>query len=168
VLDGQRTEQARKLIELCRANGLMIGTAESCTGGLLAACLTALPGSSHVFDRGFVTYSNGAKAEMLGVDPGLIEMHGAVSREVAAAMVEGVLNRAPVDIAVSVTGIAGPGGGSSEKPVGLVFIGWGRRADGEEGISVERCVFGEAGRSVVRDRTLAVALDRLQQLARRN
>ncbi|MFP4536960.1 MAG: CinA family protein [Dichotomicrobium sp.] len=166
MLSGERVEQARKLIEACRERGLTIGTAESCTGGLVAACLTAVPRSSAVFERGFVTYSNEAKAEMLGVDPGLIEAHGAVSREVAAAMAEGVLNRAPVDLAISITGVAGPGGGSAEKPVGLVFIGAGRRLDaGDTSIEVERYEFGEIGRSVVRDQTVRAALETLSKRA---
>ena len=165
MLDGQRTEQARGLIELCKERGLMIGTAESCTGGLLSACITAVPGSSSVFERGFVTYANAAKMEMLGVDADLLAAHGAVSEPVARAMAEGVLARAPVDLAVSITGVAGPGGGSAEKPVGLVLIGSGRKAgDGLE-ISVERCEFGDAGRNVVRERTVAEALDLLTKLA---
>jgi len=165
MLDDQRSEQARKLLELCKARALMVGAAESCTGGLLAACLTAVPGSSAVFERGFVTYANEAKMEMLGVDADLLAAHGAVSEPVARAMAEGVLARAPVDLAVSITGVAGPGGGSAEKPVGLVFIGSGRKtADGPE-ISVERCEFGDVGRNVVRECTVATALDLLMQLA---
>lgn len=161
MLNGEIMEQARKLIERCHAAGVMIGTAESCTGGLLSAYLTAVPGSSAVFERGFVTYSNAAKTEMLGVDPGLIDRHGAVSHEVADAMAQGVLTRAPVDLAVSITGVAGPGGGSVEKPVGLVFIGDGRKtADGAD-ISVDRHTFGDCGRNVVRERTVAAALEML-------
>ncbi len=166
MLDGRLSEQARVLIELCRERGLLIGTAESCTGGLLSACLTAVPGSSSVFERGFVTYANAAKVEMLGVDADLLAAHGAVSEPVARAMAAGVLARAPVNLAVSITGIAGPGGGSAEKPVGLVFIGFGRKtADGLE-VFVERCEFGNVGRNVVREHTVATALDRLIQLAR--
>ena len=161
MLNGEIMEQARKLIERCHAAGVMIGTAESCTGGLLSAYLTAVPGSSAAFERGFVTYSNAAKAEMLGVDPELIDTHGAVSHEVAGAMTAGVLTRAPVDLAASITGVAGPGGGSAEKPVGLVFIGGGRKtAEGAE-ISVARYTFGDCGRNVVRERTVAAALEML-------
>ncbi len=164
MLDGQRTEQARKLIEACKVRGLTIGTAESCTGGLVAACLTAVPGSSSVFERGFVTYANAAKMEMLGVDAELLAAHGAVSEPVARAMAQGVLARAPVDLAVSITGVAGPGGGSAEKPVGLVFIGGGRRTGEGREIRVERCEFGDVGRNVVRERTVAEALDLLAGL----
>ena len=100
----------------------MLATAESCTGGLIAAALTAIAGSSDVVDRGFVTYSNAAKREMLGVSAGLLERHGAVSEEVARAMAEGALARSGATVTVAVTGIAGPGGGSAEKPVGLVWL----------------------------------------------
>jgi len=165
MLDGQRTEQARGLIELCKERGLMIGTAESCTGGLLSACLTAVPGSSSVFERGFVTYANQAKTEMLGVGADLLAAHGAVSEPVARAMAEGVLARAPVDLAVSITGVAGPGGGSAEKPVGLVFIGYARKTQTGPQVMVERCEFGEVGRNVIREQTVARALDLLIRLA---
>ena len=111
------------MLAAARARGLRIATAESCTGGLVAGALTAIAGSSDVFDRGFVTYSNEAKAEMLGVDPRLIETHGAVSPETAEAMAKGALAHARADIVVAVTGIAGPGGGSAQKPVGLVYFG---------------------------------------------
>jgi len=166
MLDGRLSEQARGLIELCKERALMIGTAESCTGGLLSACLTAVPGSSSVFERGFITYANDAKIEMLGVDADLLAADGAVSETVARAMAEGVLARAPVDLAVSITGVAGPGGGSADKPVGLVFIGSGRKSAAGPDVVVERCEFGNAGRGVVRERTVAVALERLTQLAR--
>lgn len=114
--------QAENLLDLCRNLNLMLTTAESCTGGLLAACLTAIPGSSDVFDRGFVTYTNDAKFEMLGVEPTLVAVHGAVSEDVACAMAEGALAHASADVAVATTGIAGPGGGTAMKPVGLVHI----------------------------------------------
>jgi len=165
MLDGQLTERARKLVELCKERALTIGTAESCTGGLLSACITAVPGSSSVFERGFVTYANAAKMEMLGVDADLLAAHGAVSEPVARAMAEGVLARAPVDMAVSITGVAGPGGGSVEKPVGLVFIGSGHRSAEGVAINAERSEFGDVGRNVVRERTVAAALDRLSWLA---
>jgi nicotinamide-nucleotide amidase len=115
--------QAEALLAACRARGITLATAESCTGGLIAAALTAIAGSSDVFERGFVTYSNAAKHEMIGVPMPLIQSHGAVSEEVARAMAEGALSRSRATIAISVTGVAGPGGGSVEKPVGLVCFG---------------------------------------------
>ncbi len=114
---------AAQVLDQLRARGLMVATAESCTGGLIAAALTEVPGSSDVVDRGFVTYSNAAKSEMLGVDPVVIAAHGAVSGEVAAAMAAGALHRSGATVAVAVTGVAGPGGGSLEKPVGTVWFG---------------------------------------------
>ena len=108
-------------------SGLKLATAESCTGGLIAAILTEVPGSSDVFERGFVTYSNEAKTELLGVPAELIEKHGAVSEEVARAMASGALGHSRADIAVAVTGVAGPGGGTTAKPVGLVHLAAARR-----------------------------------------
>lgn len=110
-----------------RARGLVAATAESCTGGMIAARLTDLAGSSAWFDRGCVTYSNAAKTELLGVAPGLISAHGAVSREVAEAMARGLLDRADVQVVVAATGIAGPGGAVAGKPVGTVWLAWGLR-----------------------------------------
>ncbi len=118
---------AARLVMMCRARGVTVATAESCTGGMIAAAITAIPGSSAVLDRGFVTYSNAAKTEMLGVPEGLIAAVGAVSEAVAARMAEGAKKRAGVEIAVSVTGIAGPDGGSEEKPVGTVWFGLANR-----------------------------------------
>jgi nicotinamide-nucleotide amidase len=120
-------EQAADLLTACRARGLMLATAESCTGGLIAAALTAIAGSSDVVDRGFVTYSNEAKSELVGVPTQLLAAHGAVSEPVARAMAEGALARSRAGLAISVTGVAGPGGGSAEKPVGLVWFGLARR-----------------------------------------
>ena len=120
-------DEAAALLDACRADGVLLATAESCTGGLIAAALTAIAGSSDVMDRGVVTYSNEAKTELVGVPPRVIEAHGAVSAEVAAAMAEGALARSRAAIAVSVTGVAGPGGGSADKPVGLVWFGLARR-----------------------------------------
>jgi nicotinamide-nucleotide amidase len=120
-------DQAAGVLERCRERGLRLATAESCTGGLIAGCLTEIAGSSEVLDRGFVTYSNAAKAEVLGVPQALLEAHGAVSEAVARAMAEGALARSAADIAIAVTGIAGPGGGSPEKPVGLVHFALARR-----------------------------------------
>lgn len=145
------------LLDLYRQNGLKIATAESCTGGLVAASLTAIAGSSDVFERGWVTYSNEAKSESLGVPMELIAEKGAVSSEVAEAMARGALRRARADVAVSITGIAGPGGGSPEKPVGLVFIGLARK-DGWS--QVERCVF-PGSRDSVRAHTVSRALAHL-------
>jgi nicotinamide-nucleotide amidase len=116
-----------------KQTGLMLATAESCTGGWLAQCITAVPGSSGWFDRGYVTYSNAAKTEMLGVEPGLIDRYGAVSEQVARAMAAGALRNSDADIAIAITGIAGPGGGSLEKPVGTVWIALQRR--GGDGVA---------------------------------
>jgi nicotinamide-nucleotide amidase len=144
-----------------RARGWRLATAESCTGGLLAAACTALAGSSDWFERGFVTYSNQAKTELLGVDPGLIQAHGAVSREVAEAMARGALRRAPVQLALSVTGIAGPGGAVPGKPVGTVWLGWGTAH------TVQTVCLQLAGdRAAVRAAAVAAALQRLLDSAR--
>jgi len=118
---------AETVLAACRGKGFTLATAESCTGGMVAAALTDIPGSSDVVDRGFVTYSDAAKSALLGVPPALIAAHGAVSREVAEAMAAGAVQRAPVDLAVAITGIAGPGGGSAAKPVGLVWFASARR-----------------------------------------
>ncbi|MGE4482650.1 CinA family protein [Acidocella sp.] len=114
---------AASLVALCRANGLRLATAESCTGGLVAGALTAIPGSSAIFTHGFVTYANEAKTQMLGVPEAMLAAHGAVSAPVAQAMAEGARTRAGADYAVSTTGIAGPDGGSPRKPVGTVWFG---------------------------------------------
>jgi nicotinamide-nucleotide amidase len=153
---------AENVLNLCRARGLHVATAESCTGGLVAAALTAIAGSSDVVERGFVAYSNEAKNELLGVLPATIAAHGAVSAETAAAMAAGAVARAPVDLAVSITGVAGPGGGSADKPVGLVHCGLARRG-GE--VRTERRVFaGE--RTAIRDAALRLALEMLESAAR--
>ena len=155
-------EAARALLDLCRAKALTIAAAESCTGGLLAATLTEIPGSSAVFDRGFVTYSNDAKTAMLGVPVELLATFGAVSRETAQAMASGALERAGVDLAVAITGIAGPGGGSRQKPVGLVHFAAASR-DGRLLARSRR--YGKIGRRRVRERSVADALALLQALA---
>jgi nicotinamide-nucleotide amidase len=160
-LDDHLIAQAAHLLEVCRAKGELIVTAESCTGGLVAAALTAVPGSSDVFDRGFVTYSNVAKSEMLGVPFWLIEKHGAVSEDVARAMAGGALTHSRAGLAVAVTGIAGPDGGSPEKPVGLVHFAAGR-PDGP--MHHERVVFGDLGRAEVRRRSVERALSLLRAL----
>jgi nicotinamide-nucleotide amidase len=142
------------LVEL-KARGLMLAAAESCTGGLIAAALTSHPGSSAAFERGFVTYSNEAKCELIGVPAALIAAHGAVSAEVARAMAEGALQASRADVAVSVTGVAGPDGGSAEKPVGLVHLAAARRG----GVTLhEEHRFGDIGRSEVREASVAAAL----------
>ncbi len=124
--DAMRAEAAALLVAL-RHEGVMVATAESCTGGLIAAALTEIAGSSDVVDRGFVTYSNASKTELLGVPAELIEAHGAVSEKVARAMAEGALARSDAGVTIAVTGVAGPGGGSPEKPVGTVWFGCARR-----------------------------------------
>ena len=152
---------AARVLELCRARGLTLATAESCTGGLIAAALTGIAGSSDVVERGFVTYSNAAKSELLGVPAALIASSGAVSGAVAAAMAEGALAHAPVDLAVSVTGIAGPGGATPGKPVGLVWFGLARRGAAAK---AERLVF-PGDRSAVRRAAVARALALLAEAA---
>jgi nicotinamide-nucleotide amidase len=126
MLPASTLDEAESLLAVCRSKGIMLATAESCTGGLIAAALTSIAGSSDVLDRGFVTYSNEAKNQMIGVPMPLIEAHGAVSEPVAAAMADGALARSRAAITVSVTGVAGPTGGSAEKPVGLVCFGLAR------------------------------------------
>jgi nicotinamide-nucleotide amidase len=154
---------SRALLDLCRGRKLTIATAESCTGGLVAAALTDIPGSSDVIDRGFVTYSNDAKRAMLGVKASTLDSFGAVSKETATQMAVGALERADVDLAVSITGIAGPGGATSGKPVGLVHFAVAAR-DGR--IVNRECRFGAIGRSQVRQRSVLEALRMLMELAR--
>jgi nicotinamide-nucleotide amidase len=154
-------EGASALLDAAKAEGLKIATAESCTGGLIAASLAAVPGASASLERGFVTYSNEAKTEMLGVPAELIAQHGAVSKPVAIAMAEGALGHSPADIAVAVTGIAGPDGGTAEKPVGLVHIAAARR-DGET-LHEERR-FGDIGRHEIQVQTVAAALDLMKRV----
>ncbi len=157
-----RRAAAAGLLELCRDRKLMLVTAESCTGGLVAAALTEIAGSSDVVERGFVTYSNEAKRELLGVPQALLDTHGAVSEPVARAMADGALARAPqAALAVAVTGIAGPGGATPGKPVGLVFIAAARRG-GET--RCERNVF-PGDRRAVREASVDHALALLQRLA---
>ncbi len=145
---------ARQVIEEAVARGLTIATAESCTGGLVAGALTAIAGSSAVIERGFVSYSNAAKTELLGVPAELIETHGAVSEPVARAMADGAVTRSPAQVAVSVTGVAGPGGGSADKPVGLVHFG----AVGPAGAIHVEHRFGNLGREAVRMASVRAAL----------
>ena len=140
-------------------NGWMLATAESCTGGLIAATSTDLAGSSNWFERGFVTYSNAAKTELLGVDAALIAEHGAVSEAVVRAMAAGALAHSRAQVAIAVTGIAGPGGGSTDKPVGTVWLGWAWPG----GVLTERCQFA-GDRAAVRAATVQHALQRLLRL----
>ena len=153
--------RAENLLAQARAKGFKIATAESCTGGLIAGLLTEIPGSSDVVERGFVTYSDKAKEEMLGVPSALIRQHGAVSEQVARVMAEGAIRNSTAQLSVAVTGIAGPGGGSDEKPVGLVHIAAARA--GEATLHRE-CRFGDIGRSTVRLKSVETALEMLQAL----
>lgn len=153
-------QHARELLARCEKQKKKLATAESCTGGMVAALLTAIPGCSHCFERGFVTYTNEAKHEMLGVPQGMLDTHGAVSEAVAKAMAEGAIRQSNADIAVSLTGIAGPEGGSEEKPVGLVWIGSARR--GQEA-TVARHIF-EGDRGAIRLQATLEALRCVEQL----
>ena len=155
TFDPTLLEAATKLLEAARARGLLIATAESCTGGLLAGALTAIAGSSDVFERGFVTYSNAAKVAELGVPETILARHGAVSAETARAMAEGALGHSLADVALAVTGVAGPGGGSADKPVGLVHIAAARRG---RATRHEELRLGDIGRSAVRIETVRRAL----------
>jgi nicotinamide-nucleotide amidase len=152
-------KQAEDLLAAARAKGLRIATAESCTGGLIAGLLTEIAGASDVFERGFVTYSNEAKEDLLDVPTDLIRGHGAVSLQVAMAMADGALKRSLAQIAVAVTGIAGPGGGSAEKPAGLVYIAVARLGGETEAREFR---FGDSGRESVRLTSVQAALDLLQ------
>ncbi len=140
------------------ARGLRVATAESCTGGLLAGAITSVAGSSDWFDRGFVTYSNDAKTELLGVPRALLETHGAVSEPVAASMAAGALAHSRADLGVAVTGIAGPGGGTPGKPVGMVCFAWARRGDGPPSVHTERLA---GDRAAVREASVRIALEGL-------
>jgi len=162
MIDDALRRTARRVLDLCRARGLQIATAESCTGGLVAAALTEIAGSSDVVDCGFVTYSNEAKQKLLGVPAVTLTRYGAVSRETAAAMAKGALKNSQADLAVAITGIAGPGGGSVRKPVGLVYFAAATR-DGRR--LARRRRFGKIGRLRVRLRSVAEALMLLEILA---
>ena len=153
----------RALAQALRAAGLKLATAESCTGGLIAAACTAVAGSSDWFERGFVTYSNQAKTEMLGVPAALIAAHGAVSAEVAQAMVEGALKHSRADLAVAVTGIAGPGGATPGKPVGTVWLAVARRGGGacSDGVTQTELLQLDGDRAAIRALTVQQALQRL-------
>ncbi len=153
--------KARAVIEAFQAKGLMLACAESCTGGLVAASLTAIAGSSAVVERGFVTYSNRSKTEMLGVPAALIDGHGAVSEAVARAMAQGAVAASHADVAVAITGIAGPGGGSADKPVGLIHFAATRRG----GITLHRREIFTGDREAVRTQAVLVALEMALALA---
>ena len=156
TLDTLTADLGRRMV----ARGWRIATAESCTGGLVAGAITRIAGSSDWFERGFVTYSNEAKLEMLGVPRELLERHGAVSEPVAVAMANGALRASRADCAVSITGIAGPGGGTPAKPVGMVCIGWAART----GVERVRTFQFEGDRAGVRNASVAAALTGLGQL----
>lgn len=150
---------AAEVLALCDAAGLMVATAESCTGGMVVAALTDIPGSSSVVERGFVTYSNEAKSELLGVPAAMIATHGAVSERVARAMAEGALAHSRAELAVSITGIAGPGGGSATKPEGLVHFACARKGSSTGHARIE---FGAIGRDRVRHASVIQALTMLK------
>ncbi|KAB1073155.1 CinA family protein [Methylobacterium planeticum] len=159
ITDSGLLARAEALVAAYAAAGLRIATAESCTGGLVASLITAVPGSSSVLERGFVTYSNAAKSEAIGVPADLIATHGAVSEPVARAMAQGALAASPCDVAIAITGIAGPGGGSAEKPVGLVHFGLA--ATGAPTRHLARR-YGDLGRAEIRTRAVADALGLLE------
>jgi nicotinamide-nucleotide amidase len=163
MIDPKLLAAAKHLLDLCRARGLQIATAESCTGGLVVGVLTGIAGASDVVERGFVVYSNAAKESMLGVPASTLKRHGAVSAETAIAMVTGALKNSEADISVSITGIAGPGGGTKQKPVGLVHFAAARR----HGKPIARHrLFGKIGRRRIRERSVAEALELLELVAR--
>ncbi len=155
MFDPETLALADAVLAACRARRWHLATAESCTGGLVAAALTAIAGASDVVERGFVTYSNAAKIELLGVPDETIAAHGAISPETAAAMARGAVARAGVDLAVSVTGVAGPGGGTPQKPVGLVYLGVATKAGAAR---VERRIF-PGDRGAVRRAAVQLALE---------
>lgn len=162
MIDAEIQELATRVLAACRARRWMVATAESCTGGLVAGALTEIAGSSDVVDRGFVTYSNAAKMELIGVPAATLEAHGAVSRQTAEAMAQGAMARAPVQLTVAITGVAGPGGGSAEKPVGLVHFA----AAAKDGRLIHREKrYGEIGRGAVRRASVIEALGMVLELA---
>jgi nicotinamide-nucleotide amidase len=161
VFDPETLALAEAVLAACRARRWRLATAESCTGGLVAAALTAIPDASEVVESAFVTYSNRAKMDSLGVPQDTIAEHGAVSAETAMAMARGAVARARVDLAVSVTGLAGPGGATPEKPLGLVYLGVATR----DGARVERRIFA-GDRTEIRRAALVAALEILQAEAK--
>jgi nicotinamide-nucleotide amidase len=162
MIDDALRDAAARVLDACRSRGLKVATAESCTGGLVAGALTEIPGSSDVVDGGFVAYSNAAKRRTLSVAAAILDQHGAVSRETAEAMAKGALAVSNADLAVAITGIAGPGGGSAAKPVGLVHFAAAAR-NGQHVHREKR--YGDIGRGAVRKEAVAEALAMLELLA---
>jgi nicotinamide-nucleotide amidase len=160
--DQAAIDAAQILLDICTRKKLTLATAESCTGGLVAAVISEIPGSSAVLDRGFVTYSNEAKQQMLGVTPATIDVYGAVSRECAEEMAKGALAHASVDLSVSITGIAGPTGAVPGKPIGLVFFCAASRSGR---VIAHDCKYGDIGRANVRHESVLQALAMLRELA---
>jgi nicotinamide-nucleotide amidase len=158
----QLSREAEEILNLYKQKGWMISTAESCTGGLIIGCLTEISGSSAVVDRGFVTYTNEAKNELLGVDEAALKSHGAVSETVARAMAEGALKRSRAQVSVAVTGVAGPGGGTAEKPVGLVHLACACQGGD---VAHREMRYGERSRQEIREATVATAFDMLKAAA---
>jgi nicotinamide-nucleotide amidase len=165
IMSDELHAAASAVLEACRARGLKIATAESCTGGLVAGALTDVAGSSDVVDRGFVTYSNAAKQQMLGVPADILRDHGAVSRQTAEAMARGALGKANADLVVAITGIAGPGGGGPDKPVGLVHFAAASRGSK---LTYAEKRYGDIGRAEVRHKSVLQALAMLKDLADRS
>ncbi|HLA20189.1 MAG TPA: CinA family protein [Pseudolabrys sp.] len=160
MIDDELRAKATKILDACRRRKLKLALAESCTGGLIGAALTEIPGSSDVVDRGYVTYSNEAKAAMLGVPTETLRQFGAVSAETVRAMAEGALAKSGADVTVAVTGIAGPGGGSGDKPVGLVHF-----AAAHAGRTLHKEIrFGDLGRGEIRRRSVLAAIELLNEL----
>jgi nicotinamide-nucleotide amidase len=165
MMDEELRAAVTAVLEACRARGLKVATAESCTGGLVAGALTEIAGSSDVVDRGFVTYSNEAKQQMLAVAPETMNKHGAVSRQTAEAMARGAISHSNADLAVAITGIAGPGGGSADKPVGLVHFAAAARTGA---LTHREMHYGDIGRSEVRHKSVLQALAMLKELAEKS
>lgn len=162
MIDRKLRQASEQLLDLCRTRGLRIATAESCTGGLVAGALTEIAGASDVVERGFVVYSNEAKQDMLGVSSATLRRYGAVSAETAAAMAVGALKNSRADLTVAITGIAGPGGGTKQKPVGLVHFA-AASCDGRR--LARRKLYGKIGRRRVRERSVLEAIELLRMLA---
>lgn len=160
--DQTAVDAAKTLLEICSRKKLTLATAESCTGGMVAAAISEIPGSSAVFDRGFVTYSNESKQQMLGVTPATIDVYGAVSTECAEEMAKGALAYASVDLAISITGIAGPTGAVRGKPIGLVYFCAASRSGR---VIAHGRKYGDIGRSKVRQQSVLQALAMLRELA---
>ncbi len=165
-MDSQHIERASRLGEALRQAGRRVATAESCTGGLVCAALTEVPGSSQWFECGYVTYSNRAKREMLGVTAGTLESHGAVSEATVREMAAGALSRSGADLAVAISGVAGPDGGSAQKPVGTVWFAWAQGVGDAGGLRISaRCERLPGGRAEVRCAAVQLALDGLLALS---